>query len=40
MVRTHLALRRYELGRWEAAGEAWDRDVIAAWELDAYLPYY
>jgi glutamine synthetase len=40
LVRTHLALRRYELGRWEAAGEAWDRDVIAAWELDAYLPYY
>ena len=40
VVRAHLALRRYELGRWEAAGETWDPESIAAWELDAYLPYY
>jgi glutamine synthetase len=40
LVRAHLALRRYELGRWEAAGEAWDPESISAWELDAYLPYY
>ena len=39
-VRAHLALRRYELGRWEAAGETWDPETIAAWELEAYLPYY
>ena len=38
VVRAHLALRRYELGRWEAAGETWDPESIAAWELDAYLP--
>ena len=40
LLRTHLALRRYELSRWEAAGETWDPESIAAWELDAYLPYY
>jgi glutamine synthetase len=40
LVRTHLALRRYELGRWEAAGETWDPESIAAWELDSYLPFY
>ncbi|CAN5780097.1 glutamine synthetase family protein [soil metagenome] len=39
-VRAFVALRRYELGRWEASGEPWDPETIGAWELESYLPYY
>jgi glutamine synthetase len=40
LVRAYTALRRYELGRWEATGEQWDPHEIGEWELAAYLPYY
>jgi glutamine synthetase len=40
LVRTYVALRRHEVARWEAAGEAWDPEQVTAWELDSYLPYY
>jgi glutamine synthetase len=40
LVRTYTALRRYELGRWEATGEKWDPQEIGEWELATYLPYY
>jgi glutamine synthetase len=40
LVRAYTALRRYELGRWEAGGDTWDPQEIGEWELAAYLPYY
>ena len=40
LVRAYLALRRYELGRWEATGGTWDPHAVGDWELAAYLPYY
>jgi glutamine synthetase len=40
LVRAYTALRRYELGRWEASGDTWDPQEIGEWELAAYLPYY
>ena len=40
LTRAFLALRRYELGRWEAAGDTWNPDEVTAWELANYLPYY
>lgn len=40
LVRAHLALRRYELSRWEATGNEWDPELITEWELKEYLPFY
>lgn len=40
LTRAFLALRRYELGRWAAAGDTWNPDEVTAWELANYLPYY
>jgi glutamine synthetase len=40
LVRVFLALRRYELSRWEASDDIWDPEAINDWELQAYLPYY
>lgn len=40
LTRAFLALRRYELGRWEANGDAWNPDEVTPWELANYLPYY
>jgi glutamine synthetase len=40
LVRTYLALRRHDVAQWEAAGEPWDPEVVTAWELDTYLPFY
>ncbi len=40
LVRAYLALRRYELGRWERAGGEWNPQVVDDWELASYLPYY
>ena len=39
VVAAYLALRRYELGKSDEAGE-WDPAVITDWELDRYLPFY
>jgi len=40
LVDAYVALRRYELGRWDASGQDWDPEKITAWELETYLPYY
>ncbi len=40
LVGAYLALRRHEVARWEATGEAWDPEKITAWELDSYLRFY
>lgn len=40
LVGAYVTLRRHEVARWEATGEAWDPETISAWELDSYLRYY
>jgi len=40
LVAAYLALRRHDLGRWEATGQPWEPEQITAWELETYLPYY
>jgi glutamine synthetase len=40
VVATYVTLRRHDLAAWELAGEKWDPEVVTAWELDRYLPYY
>ncbi len=40
LVRAFLAIRRDELAKWSAAGNEWDLESIAPWELTSYLPYY
>ncbi len=40
LVTAYLTLRRHEVARWEATGEAWEPEKVTAWELDSYLKYY
>ena len=40
LTRTYLALRKDELARWDATGNAWSVEEITDWELAEYLPYY
>jgi glutamine synthetase len=40
LVRAHLALRRYDLARFEAGTGAWDPETVSDWELSEYLPFY
>ncbi|MEY2444825.1 MAG: glutamine synthetase [Ilumatobacteraceae bacterium] len=40
LVKAFLTLRRDELAKWEAADGEWDPDVVSAWELEQYLPFF
>ncbi|MBI5090663.1 MAG: hypothetical protein HZB15_17870, partial [Actinobacteria bacterium] len=40
LVRCFLTIRRDELARWEASGNAWSVETISDWELAEYLPFY
>ena len=40
LVKAFLTLRKDELAKWEAADGKWDVEVISAWELEQYLPFF
>ncbi len=40
LTRAYLVLRRDEIARWEATGNAWSVEEVTDWELAEYLPYY
>ena len=40
LTSTYLALRHYDLSRWEAQQQQWNPEEITTWELQTYLPFY
>jgi len=40
LVRCFTAIRRAELGRYEATGTEWTVESVSDWELAEYLPFY
>jgi glutamine synthetase len=40
LVRAYLALKRYDVARRDASGDAWDPSTVTDWELREYLPYF